>query len=214
MASHADSLRITIGGVEVAQLAAVGTLAGVVVRAAAAANGPGVGLLEISAGKLAWQPPGADGFGPAVAVPTDGEYLVSGSDAAKWLRVEVYTTHLPATNHSARVELADRYNGIAGDDVTAAEAAAGSVETFTLTLTNQSAGMASDVRAWLKSASGLELSAGGSTWSAPTSEAAAIGLGDVAPAASLTLYVRRTIAPGASPSPAVLSCLAISFLTS
>lgn len=214
MTERADSLRIKISGVEVVMLTAIGTVPGVVVRAAAAANGPGRGLLRYLDGSLYWQAPGDSDFGLATAVPANGTYLVESLDSSKWLRCQVYFDYLPETAEEARVDLSDRYNGAAGDDVSAAEATAGLVEVHTLTVANESAANISAVHAWLDAAAaaGFALSRDNVTFSAPTTEAAAVDLGDIAASGSASLYVRRTIAAGAAADPEVLEHIHFSFL--
>lgn len=87
---------------------------------------------------------------------------------------------------------------------------------YVLTVVNRnSAKTAYTIKAWLDAAvSGLELSADGSTWSAPTSEATAVDLGDLAPAASVSLHVQRTVDPGATADPEVLNLIHTCFLMS
>jgi len=81
------------------------------------------------------------------------------------------------------------------------------VATWTLTLRNSHASNTlSMVRCWLV-AVGLEISTDGASWSAPASEAAALALPDLAPEATTTLHVRRTIAAGSASDADVLNLL-------
>jgi hypothetical protein len=212
---NADSLRISVAGAEVIHLTVAGTVPGVVPLLAAARNGPGVARLRTSAdaAAIAWQAPGAATWGEWVPVPADGEYHLPAADLNCWLRVRVYTAHLVASAE-AEVPLADRYtNAVAQADVTAEEAAAGDVLDYAPTLTN--AGEAAmTVRAWLDPAAvGLEISADGLAWSAPTSESAAIAVATLAPEASAALHVRRTISSGAESDPRVLNLIHLVFDT-
>src|SRR5690606_27826675 len=103
-----------------------------------------------------------------------GEYLLEGGDDPdSWLRVEVYTAYLLSSDETAQVYLSGVCNNsVSHDDVTAAEASAGSVETYTLTLRNSHPVNAIfDLKAWISSGiSGIEISKDGSTWASPTTE--------------------------------------------
>lgn len=214
-ASHADALRITVSGVEVQHLRVAGTVPGVVPLLAAGRNGPGQGRLRTSAAgdALAWRAPGSATWGAWCSVPADGDYLLlDGDDLDCWLRVEVHTAYLVGSAE-AIVALADRWtNAVAQADVTAAEAAAGDVLEYALTLTNAGT-QTLDVVAWLDATTAaLELSADGVSWSAPTDEASAVALGTLAPAATATLHLRRTIAAAADSDPDILNLIHLAAL--
>jgi len=211
---RADALAVLSAAIEVQSLLPVETLPGVVILAVAGRNGPGAGFLQVGAGKLlAWRPPDDTNDGPQVACDVDGDYLLEGADAPdRWLRVRVYADRLiPGT--FASVFLRDVFsNAIAGDDVTAAEAAAGDVTTWQLAVTNRGSGTLNRIRVWLDAAvTGLELSSNGSDWSAPSDEASAVDLGDLGPGAAATLHLRRTILAAAAADPDVLHHLHFSF---
>jgi hypothetical protein len=210
-----DVIRARIDGVEILNFHVIGTVAGVVPRQAAARNGPGQGLLRIGAGggALTWQAPGSKLAGAEVAVTSDGDYLLEdGEDNSKWLRVEVHAAYL-RTGEAAAVSLADRYaNGPPGDDVTAAEALAGDVTTWTIDLLNEGDEALSELAVWLDSETErLEISADGSEWFAPTTEPAALSLGDLDAGEAATLYVRRTVAADETFNPRVLILLRVAW---
>jgi hypothetical protein len=189
--------------VEIAQLANANTIPGVQVLAVAAKCGPGRGLLTLDASKrLSWRSPGATLAGDPVDVSAGGDFLVEGADANQWIRVHVEAAYLVAGSQAA-VYLADVYdNAIADADVAAADAAAGVVQTWTVTVGNDSTDLLDDIRVWIDAAVvDMAISADGSTWVAPTSEAAALSLGTVAAAGSVTLHLRRTITGNASCQP-------------
>lgn len=96
-------------------------------------------------------------------------------------------------------------NQIALPDVTAEEAAAGDVSTFTRTLKNLSNVGLSQAIAWMDEATAvyIEISANGSDWSAPTSRGAAISLGTVGAGETITLHIRRTIPANCPANPLV-----------
>jgi len=215
MVYEADALRIYHQGAEVPLLTAVGTLRGVIVTHAAAANGPGAGRLRCNSAGLAWQPPGESQYGDAVDVSAGGVFLVTGPSADKFLRVTVHADYLMLPSET-RVLLADRYNNaIASDDVTAAEAAAGDVETHELTAANDGDETLYNVRAWLdptaEATAYLEISANGSDWSSPTSDPTGIELGDLPAGATVPVYLRRTIPAGEPYDPKVLTHLHFGF---
>ena len=210
-ASRADAIRIKAGSVEIDQFRVVGTVPGVRVDRVGGLNGPGKGRLRYTSDGLAWAPPGG-AFGVAVPIGGDGAYLIEGAEPGKFARVTAYVDYLQ-TGAEAPVHLADRYsNGVASDDVTASEASAGDVETYQITLANESPAQVGDLRVWLDAATDyLEISDDDATWVSPTTEAAALQFGNVDPGSSVTLYVRRTIPASTSYDPEVLSHLHAAF---
>lgn len=214
---HSDALRITQTAVESPSLVATGTIPGVVVLAALGRCGPGRGRL-ISSGPtgnlLSWRAPGSATAGVPVDVSGGGEFLLEdGDDRDAGLRVEVFPAYLIGAGAAAVVTLKDRFaNEMGHDDVTEEEAAAGDIEAYTVTLTNVSGMTLERVKVWLDAAvTGLEISANGTDWSAPTTEETAVALANIAPEADATLHVRRTIAPGADADPSVLNVLRVAF---
>lgn len=206
-------VRIEASG-EVSQFEIVGAVPGLVVVQGAGRNGSGMGRLQIVAGEAQWRAPNSMNFGPAVDVSATGSYhLYDGDDGDKWVRVQSSASFLPGGATSAPVYLADRYetifsaelevgwNQIAGDDVTAAEAAAGDVETWDFQVANRNLdyGILALV-AWIDPAvTWIEIAAApGGPWVSPATEGAALGLGDLAPNSTVTLYVRRTV-PASTP---------------
>jgi len=192
-----------------------GEIPGVVINYVAGRNGVGTGELTHAMGAgLTWKAPGSARVGVAVAVAVDGEYLLEdGEDPNKWLRVEVKTAYL-RPGSATRVFLDDWYNLLGPDEVTAAEAAAGLIDKRTMQLSNVGSAWLRDVRVWIDSAAtGLEISDDDATWVTPTTEAAALLLGDMVPDPFtwVTMYLRRTIAAGAASNPKVLNELHFSF---
>jgi len=214
---HAAALEIRLTGVRVKHLVAVGTVGGVVIDRVAGRNGPGIGMLRAegySADAFAWRAPGSATFGPARAANADGyAVLEDGEDADKFVRVKVYSAFLSRTPNAAAVFLRDVYNNAVGhDDVTAGEATAGDVATYTISLTNVSGARIYSLRAWLDAAvSGLEISDDGATWVNPTTEATALRLSDLDAEAEDTLHLRRTIGAGASCDAGILNLIHLSF---
>jgi hypothetical protein len=208
-------LQILVADTEVRNLAAVGTLPGVAVVAAAGRNGPGTGRLRSyrDGTWLAWQAPGSASYGVAVACAADGSYVLEdGDDPDRWLRVQVYRAHLVPGPAEDLVHLRDVFsNAIGGAAVSAADAIAGRVDTVELTLVAQQP--AGELRVWLAEASaGLELSADGLSWSAPTTEETALALGSLLAGQSRPLFLRRTIPAAAASTPALLNLVHLSFL--
>lgn len=209
--TRGDALRVRVAGgsSDVASLAVVGSIRGVTPLAAAGRCGPGTGALR-SVGapprRLQWREPGSGVWGGAVRVVASGSYLLEGGeDRDAWLRVRVDLAWLAPGAEEARVFLADRHNELGPDDVAAGEAEAGAVEVLELELHNVSANRLDGLKAWLDpAAEGLELSADGDAWSAPTSEGSGIALGHLDAGAHVALYVRRTIGAGA-PAAAILN---------
>jgi hypothetical protein len=149
-----------------------------------------------------------------VRCAADGSYLLrDGDDLNKWLRVQVDVSELATGGRDVIVELTDRYNNaVASNDVTASEAAAGDVETYTFDLFNQSPAILSQIRIWIDPAvSGLEISDDGAAWVSPTTRSTALELPDLAVGATDTLHVRRTVTAGAGPNIGVLSLLRFSW---
>lgn len=207
----ADSIRVKSGGIEISHLRVVGAIPGVRIDQAGGANGPGVGGVRYDEQGLAWRPPGAE-YGSPVAIPGDGAYLLAGPEPGQFARVTAWESYLRIGAEES-VYLADRFaNGPPGDDVTAEEAEAGDVATWTLSLVNESALNASDLRVWLDGDTDrIEISDNGSNWSSPTTEETAIQFGDVTAGDFKTLHVRRTVEPVADYDPAVLVRLHMAF---
>lgn len=214
--TRADALRVRVAGSDVQSLALVGTIRGVTPLAVAGLCGEGTAKLRSTGApprRFQFRAPGSSTWGEEVTVAATGEYLLEdGADRSKWIRVRVDLAWLPDGPAEANVFLRDRWNELGPDDVTAAEAAAGSVDPLTLDLVNVSPNRLDGLRAWLVSGTvDLELSPDGSAWSAPTTEGAGISLGALAPSASVPLYVRRTITAGAPPATKVLNRLRLSW---
>ena len=150
-ATRADALRLELDSVEIRHLVAVGTVPGVVILAVAGRNGPGTARIRNDASALSWQAPGSSEFGTPVVCGADGTYLLEdGGDWNKWARIQVYADYLASGLTEAQVYLADVYeNGVSHDDVTASQAAAGDVEAYEITLTNDSPLPLEDVRVWV-----------------------------------------------------------------
>lgn len=212
-ATQSDALRVELSSVEVKGLHAAGTLPGVELLFVGHRNGPGQGTLRaVTATSLAWRAPGSANFGGAVEVGAGGSFvLLDGDDPYKHMRVEVYASFLPAGPLEAPVFLQEAFNeGIGGEGVSAAEAAAGDVASWTVELVNASAVALTALRVWLDAATqGLELSWDGASWYAPDSEnhADVLAHASLASSASVTLHLRRTIGASAPADPGVLNLI-------
>jgi hypothetical protein len=224
VATNADALRAEISGVEILHLRAVGTVAGVIINQAAARNGPGEGILAMgTAGTtISWQAPDSATPGTDVDISAGGEFLIEdGADPDKWLRITAYAAYL-RRGESATVTLTDRYaNGSPGDDVTASEATAGDVESWSVDLVNDSDETVYAPTAWLDVATDfLEISDDGVNWVSPTTQEDGLVLDDLEGASasssmgaaqSVVLYIRRTIPAVTASDPAVLVHIHISW---
>jgi hypothetical protein len=216
---HGDALRITASSVESLPLRSIGTIPGVAVLASAARNGTGLGTIASSVSgmdgdqiALSWTDPGG-GPGAPVLIPSDGDYLLEdGTDLEKWLRVRVYLEYIKAGS-AGTVRLSSVYNNaVASDDVSAAEAAAGDVETWTVGVTNGSTVGLSHVVGWIDSdTDGIHISANGSTWVNPTSEGTGLAIGNLAAGATYTLHMKRTITASATADAAAVNLLHFSW---
>ena len=214
--SRSDGLRLLLSGNEVLSLRVVGAIEGIVVLAAGGRNGPGAGILLMSAQGLRWQAPGSSTPGSAIAIPSDGEYLLEdGEDPSCWLRVQAYTAWLP-TSGQATVELLDLYNALGPDDVSAANATAGIVETNEYTLNNVTPAVIANATAWLDPtavSAGISISSDGVTFVQPVAQtdSTALTWSTIAAGASVNLWIKRTIPAGASSNPKILNILRLSW---
>jgi len=173
--TRADALRLEISDVEITGLHAVGAIPGVVVLAAAGLNGPGAGLLRShgDGASISWRAPGSETSGTEVSVGTDGSYLLEdGEDTDKWLRVQVYADYLLSLPTEATVYLTDVFNnGVGHDNVTAGESTSGNVETYQITLVNDTATDLMNLKCWIgDGAENIEISMDGTNWYRPVTE--------------------------------------------
>ena len=215
---HADALRCEVSSVETIHLVAVGTIKGAKVTGVAGRNGPGTATLrstkETIGWRLAYKAPGSSAWGNPQRIEADGTVLLEdGEDTSKWVRVQVWVDYLDLGRREGSVKLREVYNNDVGsDDVTAAEATAGDVETYTVTLANDGTLTISQIKIWLDpSTVNLEISDDGASWVSPTTEATALELPDLASGSTDTLHIRRTIAAGEASDPAVLSRIHLAF---
>ncbi len=193
---RADALLWKFGSAEVAQFIVIGTVPGVLIEMASAANGPGTGMIKSIAGGafLAWRAPGSSTFGTPVA--TGGAYsqvLEDGEDRDKFVRVDHYAAYAKPGTLETRVFLHDVFNNaIADDDVTAAEAAAGYTQAHTVTMRNIGPYTMTELVVWIDPASPhLLISDDGAAWQGPFSEAFAMAMPDLAPTGEHTLHIQR-----------------------
>lgn len=99
---------------------------------------------------------------------------------------------------------------VSNDDVTAGEASAGNVETWSEELHNISTVIGSQVKAWLDpDVVNLEISANGSDWFTPIGREDnppidALDLADIVSGSFVLVYFRRTILAGAVYNPELL----------
>lgn len=205
-----DGLRVYWDSIPV-DLVAVGVLPGMAIRHYGPKNGPGLGLIDATGdgSQVTWTAPGSSNAGTAVDVSGGGEYVLrDGDDSNAHILLAVFPSRIVAGPAQADVWARARHdNGIGGDTVTAAEAAAGSVESWTVQLRGRITTL-SHVVCWIDSTvSGFEISTDGVSWVAPTDEASALSIGDVPTWADVDLYVQRTIGAGAASALAVENIL-------
>ena len=214
-ATGPDALRIEVASVEVEHLVAVATLAGVAITFASGRNGPGTGSRRADAtSRIAWKEPGSATWGAWVDVSAGGAFVLpGGDDPDAYVRVAVDLTYLPTDVAEHRVLMEDGWNnGGASDDVTAAGASAGDVETYTVTVANDSPMGVHHVTFWIDAAvSGIEISDNGADWVNPTTEGTGLVLGYIGAGLTKTLHVRRTIGAASESDADVLTHLADSF---
>jgi hypothetical protein len=209
-ATHGDGLRFQRLAADVVSLRDVSGLSGVVVLACAARNGPGVGILTASPGAMiSWQGPGGTAGDPQLCSPDGAYLLLDGADPSKWVRIQVYSSYLPATGQG-RVFMADVYNNFGPSDSTAAESLMGQTITTTYGLNNVSPMQINNIKVWLDPAtSGLEISRNNVTFVTPTSESdpSALTQPSLNPTDQIPIYVRRTIAAASVSDPKILNVL-------
>ncbi len=203
-ATHSDAIRVIAGGVESRSLHAVGTIPGVTPLAAAGRNMAGTGYLR-SRGDgtlLSWKPPTSSrwpvqSYGDDVDVSAGGDFLiVGGEDDHQWLRVHVEPAYLQPPNEAA-VQLSEWFNNaIAGDNITAAEAAAGGIFAHELILRNDSGGTILGLVAQVDSGA-ADLGIWADEFPFPPGGTNEVELGDLAPAAEVSLWCFRSVAMGA-----------------
>lgn len=216
----ADALRLRYAGADVASLHAVGTLEGVALLFASGRILPGTGFIRSydDGTLLAWKEPGASAYGAQVDCSAGGIFrLLGGDDADAFVRVHVVPSYLSPGPNEARVMLQDVYNNaVATDDVSAAEAAAGDVETWTIEIRNRHPIWlaAKRLKVWLRlGVTGIEISTDGADWRTPYSEISpeVLEYATVAGGQAATVHFRRTIQAGESSDPDVLSWFEWSF---
>jgi len=212
--TRADALQLrdVTTDTEIVNLTAVGAVSGTVVTFAAGTNGPGAGRLKAEGSVVAWRPPGASDYGPPVDVAAGGSFLLEGGDPAKFVRLTSTPAWLPAGAETARVLLADRYDNYVavGDNIDHGTHAVFTSIKRQLQLKNISPQKLYDVRVWLDpTAYKAEISLTDSGYSSPTTEAAALQVGDMVPGATQSLWVQVSAAliipPLDDPDPEVLN---------
>lgn len=213
-ASAGDALRIEISAAESKSMAAIGAIQGVAILAVSALNGKGTARLRSYGSRISWRAPGSKVFGSPVNCPADGLYLLAdGEYEYKTARIQVYTASL-ATFAEANIFLQPRYNSApAHADVSAAEASAGDVTDYTVTIRNASPAAILNVKAWIKDGPQIQIGYDGLSWVAPNFESHPDTLAwpAIQPNATETLHCRRTIPAGSSPHAGVLNVLMFSW---
>lgn len=207
-----DGLRLQLAASDVASLRAVGTLAGVVILAVAARNGPGQGILIASAAGISWQAPHGLAGAPQ-PITADGSYLLEdGADPSRWIRIQAYAAYLPQSGN-ALVSLGDQYAGVGIDDVSAANATAGIIETTQFSIKNMTANAITGVTLWIDATGNgygtVSISSDGANFFKPLSQGDpnVLTWASIAPAASANLWVKRTIGAGAASNAGLLNLL-------
>ncbi|MGE3182674.1 MAG: hypothetical protein AB7N71_13665 [Phycisphaerae bacterium] len=209
-AAQGDALRWTdTNDDEIVPLETIGTVDGVRVTFVNGANNPGNGRLVWNAADstLAWRTPGAIEDGDPVAINGNGIYTLQGANQSTFIRVAVVEDRLPLVSIARTVQVQDRYNVAAGNDVTAAQAAAGLTKDWTLRLANNRITADTFITGYIwfdadpSNDQSVEYSVDEISWYAPKSlaEAQAAFLGTTIPDESYRpIYFRRVLAPGAA----------------
>lgn len=219
-ATGPDAVRLASSGADVASLHAVGTLDGVAVLFASGRNIPGTGYLRSygDGTSLAWKEPGGSAYGSQLDCSAGGVFrLLGGDDPNAYVRVHVVPSYLSPGTNEARVLLQEFYNNaLATDDVTAAEALAGDVETWTIEIRNTHPTWLAVARlkVWLGPfIDNIEISTDGIAWVTPRSEVDpdVLEYSAVAGGKAATVHFRRTIGAAAPSDPDVLNCVEWSF---
>ncbi len=213
----------SLGGARAANLAEcltfhrVMALAGIIIEYAAGANGPGNGTLEaMSANTLRWTPPGDDP-GDVVTIANGETKAIYGDDTSKYLIVRRAT----ASNlgGSETVQLFDEYgNAFGGSVFSEAESTAGANHYRAVFARNEGAATVTSLLVWIDDDYDTSVAlaeesptAGviqdvadettvptGLSWVSPVSEATALEIGPLAADADVGLWIRRSVAAGAS----------------
>lgn len=179
----------------------LGPVSGVHVALVGGNNGPGAGeLLYDHAGLLSWRAPWSTSFGVPVDVSAGGDFfLADGADLDKWIMVTVTAADLPDRPAGGRVHLYDLYNSALGG----VNASPEDTDDWTVYLKNYSGLNIQQLAIWLDSQQPanrwltLQIAAGASGQPFNEADARAIWpYASVAPGASLTLNLSRTIPAG------------------
>jgi len=209
-----DALSFSSGGTTQKSRGHLGGIPGVRIDRVAGRCPTGQGELRSfgDGTEIAYKPAGGN-YGPSLTW-SSGQKVLLGAGVAgdEYIVCEIYTAYLLKAN-AGRLDFREQYNNlVASDDVTAAEATAGDVSTYTIDVQNDGSVPVYGVRVWLDpTVSGIEISDDGAVWVNPTTEASALNLGTLAASASATLHLRRTISPGATADPAVPVVVLVSF---
>lgn len=145
----AEALLMRLLTIPVVSMRWLGTPPGVVIQAAAALNGPGVGKLRVVGSTVAWKAPKSATFGLAVNIPSPaGVYtLYDGDDPDKWIQVNAFPDYL--VDATVPVYLEEIYDNILVNNFDASSVAAGTTNTKTMRLYNLGTVPIDDVRVWL-----------------------------------------------------------------
>ena len=177
----------------------VGGIPGAYVIKASGLSGPGIGRLK-SEGPLgqliSWKAPGSSNFGVPVLCDADDSYLLEdGDDSDKWVTLAIVASFLEPHPSESPLHLTDAFNtSVASDDVSAAEASAGDVHTYGVSMLNVSGVTLTRIRFWLDAAvADLEISEDDVVFVSPTTEATGLAFPNISRSGVDTLFFKRTI---------------------
>lgn len=215
-ASLGGAISTDANGVIKSQSITASTITGVTYDDAAGNTiGNGTVTYTLTGQTLQWTPPGGT-IGPAIAVGTNGVYALYGADGIGHIKVTVVAASLPGANTTQNPAIANQVNKLF-DDVARLEAVAGDIEYRCFYVKNAHASDSmSSMLLWIDMdtngvddlAIGLDpvgvsgtattianedTAPAGVTFSAPTTELTALGLGTLTFGQYYPVWIRRTV---------------------